>query len=63
MLFRSFTDSDFHLGGTNAKGYVLGGEYGLRDGLSIGARWLSSNEISGEAFAIDVLQVDLQARF
>ncbi|MDF8334380.1 putative porin [Novosphingobium cyanobacteriorum] len=62
-LLDAFTDSDFHLGGTNAKGYVLGGEYGVRDGLSIGARWLSSNEISGEAFAIDVLQVDLQARF
>ncbi len=59
----AFTDSDFHLGGTNAKGYILGGEYGLRDGLAIGARWLSSNEIAGEKLAIDVLQIDLRARF
>ncbi|WP_225010315.1 putative porin [Novosphingobium percolationis] len=59
----AYTDSDFHLGGTNAKGYILGGEYGLRDGLAIGARWLSSNEIAGERLAIDVLQIDLRARF
>jgi hypothetical protein len=59
----AFADSDFHLGGTNAKGYILGGEYGVRDGLSLGARWLSANQISGEALAIDVLQLDLKARF
>ena len=59
----SLTDSDFHLGGTNAKGYVLSGEYGIADGLTVGGHWYSSNEISGDPFAIDVLQFDLRAKF
>ena len=59
----SLTDSDFHLGGTNVKGYILSGEYAVRDGISIGGRWMSANEIAGEPLAIDVLQIDLKARF
>lgn len=59
----SLTDSEFHLGGTNAKGYVLRGEYGIVDGLSIGGQWYSANQISGEPFALDVLQIDLKAKF
>lgn len=59
----ALTDSDFHLGGTNAKGYIVRGEYGIADGLVVGGRWLSSNEVSGDPFAIDVLQIDLRAQF
>lgn len=59
----ALSDSDFHLGGTNAKGYFLGGHYALRDGLTIGGRWLSANEISGPPLGIDVLQLDLEVRF
>jgi hypothetical protein len=59
----AYTDSDFHLGGTNAKGYVIGAEYGIADRLSLRARWFSANEISGEPLAIDVLQIDFMARF
>lgn len=59
----ALTDSDFHMGGTNSKGWFLGGAYALRDGLTIGGRWMSANEISGSPLAIDVLQIDLQAKF
>jgi hypothetical protein len=59
----AFTDSDFHLGGTNAKGYFIGARAALFDGLTLGGRWLSANEVSGEPFAIDVLQIDLEAKF
>lgn len=59
----ALTDSDFHLGGTNSKGYFVGGTFALRDGLLIGGRWMSANEISGPPLAIDVLQIDLQAKF
>lgn len=59
----AYADSDFHLGGTNAKGYIIGAEYGLADRLSLRARWFSANEISGEPLAIDVLQIDFMARF
>jgi hypothetical protein len=59
----SFTDSDFHLGGTNAKGYTIGAKASLFDGMTIGAKWLSANEITGEPFRIDVLQADIEVRF
>jgi len=73
----SFTDSDFHAGGTDAEGWLLGGSYGIARNLWLRARWLSADEIDGapEAFessgtpitfsplAIDILQVDLNARF
>jgi hypothetical protein len=59
----AFTDDLFHNGGTNAKGYYLSGTLGLYDGLSLGARWISANEISGEPYAVDLLQIDLIAAF
>lgn len=59
----AFTDSDFHLGGTNAKGYILGGSYGLARNAWLTARWLSASEITGAPLSIDVLQLDLNARF
>lgn len=59
----AFTDSDFHLGGTNNKGFILGAQYGLDKNTWLNARWLSSNEISGLPLAIDVFQLDFNARF
>jgi hypothetical protein len=59
----AFTDSDFHLGGTDAKGWILGGSYGLARNTWLRARWLSANEIDGPPLAIDVLQLDLNAKF
>lgn len=59
----SFSDSDFHLGGTNAKGYTIGGSFGLSRNVFLTGRWLSGNQISGPPLAIDVLQIDLVAAF
>ena len=59
----AFTDSDFHLGGTNAKGWILKGEYGLYRNIWLTTRWLSSDEIEGPQFGVDTLQVDVNARF
>lgn len=59
----ALTDSDFHLGGTNSKGYFVGVNYALYDGVSVSGRWMSANEISGPPLSIDVLQVDLTAKF
>ncbi len=42
----AFTDSDFHLGGTNAKGWIFGAELGLYHNVWLKARWMSSNEIT-----------------
>jgi hypothetical protein len=59
----AFVDSDFGLGGTNLKGYFIGGNYGISDNVWATMRWLSANNIAGSPYAVDVLQVDLNARF
>ena len=59
----AFTDSDFHLGGTDTQGYRITALYGLSKNLWMRGRWMSANEIDGPPLAIDVLQVDLNARF
>ncbi len=62
-VFDAFTDSDFHGGGTDAKGYRLNAKYGLARNVWLRANWLSATEIDGPPLAIDVFQVDLNARF
>ncbi len=71
----AFTDSDFRLGGTDAQGWILGGSYGLATNTWLSLRWLSANEIDGpfiersadpittRPLAIDVLQLDINAKF
>jgi len=68
----AFTDSDFHLGGTDAKGWIVGSDLGLSKNFWFSVRWLTANEIHGNQLtqsgfggplAIDVIQVDLNARF
>lgn len=59
----AFTDSDFHLGGTDAKGWIAGASYGLDKNTWVTARWFSADEISGPPLSIDVLMVDLNAKF
>ena len=59
----SITDPDFHLGGTNAKGYILDGELGVADNTNIVIRWLSADVVSGPPDSNDVLQVDLNTKF
>jgi hypothetical protein len=59
----AFVDSDFGLGGTNLKGYFVGGNVGLSENVWATVRWMSANNISGVPYAVDVVQVDLNARF
>ncbi|MFM9913817.1 MAG: putative porin [Methylophilaceae bacterium] len=58
-----FTDSDFHLGGTDTKGWLAGASYGLDKNTWLTVRYFSANEISGAPLAIDVLLVDFNAKF
>jgi hypothetical protein len=73
-VLAEFTDSDFHGGGTDAKGYILKFDYGIADNTWLSLRWLSSNEIDGDNYpeytgigsgklGIDTLQLDLNAKF
>jgi hypothetical protein len=59
----AFSDSDFHLGGTDAAGYIFSFEYGLAPSMSVRLRYLSANEIDGPPFGIDVTQLDFLGRF
>jgi hypothetical protein len=59
----AFTDSDFGLGGTNLKGYFVGGSLALGPNVWLSARWMSANQVAGAPYAVDIVQVDLNARF
>jgi hypothetical protein len=59
----ALTDSDFHLGGTNAKGYILGGNLAINKNAWLAATWLSANQVSGQPYSADVLLLDLNAKF
>ena len=58
-----FNDSSFHLGGTNAKGYFLGGNYGLAKNVYATGRWMSTEAVYGAPYDIDVLQLEINTRF
>jgi len=59
----AFTDSNFHLSGTDAKGWIVGATYGLLKNTWLTGRWISSTAIDGPPYDIDVVLLDLNARF
>ena len=70
----AFTSSDFGRGGTNNKGFTLGGSYGIWKNTWVSARWMSSDVVDsmvpsydGESspikYSVDTLQLDLNVRF
>jgi hypothetical protein len=56
-------DSDFHLGGTNAQGYILGASLGIARNTWIQLRYFSSTTILGPAFGVNQIYVDLNSKF
>lgn len=59
----AYTDSNFHLSGTDARGWFLSGSYGLATNTWLNVRWLSTKAIDGPVFDTDVVLVDLNSRF
>jgi hypothetical protein len=70
----AFTSSDFGRGGTNNKGFTLGGNWGISKNTWLSARWMSSDLVDSTVpsqagvgrstkFSVDTLQLDLNARF
>jgi hypothetical protein len=62
----AFTDQDFHLGGTDAKGYFIGGDYSLTERVWARVRYMSFDTVEGAPtppFGVDVWQAELNARF
>lgn len=58
-----FTESDFGGGGTNLKGFTVGGNLALSSNVWLGIRWMTAESIAGPTFKTDVFQFDLNARF
>ncbi|MES2569479.1 MAG: putative porin, partial [Verrucomicrobiota bacterium] len=58
-----FNDSEFGGGGTNLKGYSLGGTVALSKRVTLGLRWLSADSIDGPRFRNDIIQFDINGRF
>ncbi|KRC70121.1 hypothetical protein D3C87_685370 [compost metagenome] len=59
----AFNDSSFHQGGTNARGYYIGGGYAFDKNVYGVFRWMSTKEIYGPPLAIDTMQFEINARF
>jgi hypothetical protein len=59
----AFVDPDFGLGGTNLKGYIIGANLGVSNNVWAALKWMSATNIGGTPYAVDVVQVDLNARF
>ena len=68
----AFTDTTWNLGGTNYKGYSIGGSYMFDRHASFGARWTSTRNIddgtngadlSSAKLKIDVLQLETNVKF
>lgn len=62
-MIDAFVDADFGLGGTNLKGYFVGGNLGVGENTWLALRWMSANNIAGSPYAVDVLHVDLNGKF
>jgi hypothetical protein len=60
----AWTDADFHEGGTNTDGYYVWTSFGLARDTWLRVRYMSSNEIDGlQRYGLDIVQIDLNARF
>jgi hypothetical protein len=59
----AFSDPDFGLGGTNLKGYIVGGSLAFSQNVWMIARLLSASSLAGPPYRVDVVQVDLDAKF
>jgi hypothetical protein len=59
----AFNDEDFHLGGTDAKGYTGMFDFFFNPHVWLRMKYLSANAIDGPPLGIDVWQVDMNTRF
>jgi hypothetical protein len=62
-VFDSVSDSDFHEGGTNAKGSEFGLKVGLYDGVLFNASYFITEAITGPKDELNRLQLDLVFNF
>jgi hypothetical protein len=59
----AIADSDFHYGGTNAQGYILGGSIGIARNTWFQLRYFSAEAISGPHYGTQQVYLDLNSSF
>lgn len=59
----ALNDSDFGLGGTNLKGYIVGGNVAITKNVWVRLRYMSADSIAGPQYDVDVFQLDLNGKF
>jgi Putative porin len=59
----AFNDEDFHLGGTDTKGYTVMFDFNFTPLVWMRAKYMSANAIDGPPLGIDVWQVDMNTSF
>jgi hypothetical protein len=59
----AFNDEDFHLGGTDTKGYTLLFDFGFTRNVWLRAKYMSGSAIDGPPLNIDVGQLDVNTQF
>jgi hypothetical protein len=57
------TDQNFHLGGTNAKGFIFTADYGIAPGTWLSARYFNAKQVYGQPFALDIVQFEISTKF
>ena len=59
----AFNDEDWHLGGTDMKGYQVILDYSVNPRVWARLKYMSANAIDLPKLGIDVLQLDLNTQF
>jgi hypothetical protein len=59
----AIADSDFHEGGTDAQGYIVGGDLGIARNTWLTLRLMEAQAISGPHYGTEQVFLDLQTRF
>jgi len=59
----AFNDEDFHLGGTDTRGYTVVFDFNFTPHVWMRMKYMSANEIDGLPLGIDVWQIDMNTAF
>lgn len=62
-MLDGLTDQNFHLGGTNAKGFILTADYGIAPRTWVSARYYGAKQVYGPPFTLDVVQFEISTNF
>lgn len=62
-MLDGLTDQNFHLGGTNAKGFILTADYGIAQRTWLSVRYFAAKQVYGPPFTIDVVQFEVNTKF